>query len=160
MLTTELTNIIELLIGVTKLTEEEENEEMCEDEDDIAVVLIGHGSKLPYETEVLEKLRGRLEMRGLFRAVKVAFLQLNSPSIEDVLRTLVQDGFKNIVAQPVFLADGVHTTRDIPEKLKIAFEGAWGGLGRDVKLIYARPIGVDERMVDILQDRVKEAMER
>jgi sirohydrochlorin ferrochelatase len=133
---------------------------MCEDEADIVVVLIGHGSNLPYEKEVMENLRGRLEMRGLFRAVKVAFLELNSPSIEDVLRTLAKDGIKTIVAQPVFLADGVHTMRDIPEKLKIAFEGAWGGIGREVKLIYARPLGVDERIVDILQDHVKEAMER
>jgi sirohydrochlorin ferrochelatase len=133
---------------------------MSIDEEDIAVVLIGHGSKLPYDKEVLEELRGSLEMRGLFRAVKVAFLQLQSPSVEEVLRTLAQDGMKHIVAQPVFLADGVHTTVDIPKKLKTAFEGAWENLGRDVKHIYAKPIGMDERIVDILRDRIKEAIER
>ena len=82
-----------MLIGVTRLTEEEENEERCEDEDDFAVVLTRHGSKLPYEKELLEKLRGSLEMRGLFGVVKVAFLQLNAPSIEDVLRSLAQISF-------------------------------------------------------------------
>jgi sirohydrochlorin ferrochelatase len=63
------------------------------------------------------------------------------------------------VAQPVFLADGAHTTDDIPEKLKVAFYGAWADIGDDVKLIYAKPIGVDDRIEDILLDRVKEAVE-
>jgi sirohydrochlorin ferrochelatase len=123
----------------------------------LAVVLIGHGSTLPYNKEVLEELRRRIEARGIFKTVKVAFMQLNSPSIEEVLRNLAQDGAKHIVAQPVFLADGAHTTDDIPEKLKIAFEGSWKNVGKGVTLTYAKPIGVDERIVDILIDRVTEA---
>jgi sirohydrochlorin ferrochelatase len=126
--------------------------------EDTAVVLIGHGSKLPYNKEVLEALGRRIEIRRIFKETRVAFMQLNSPSIEEALRTLAKDGMKKIVALPVFLADGAHTTEDIPEKLKIAFEGAWADLGRDVKLVYAKPIGVDERIVDILLDRVKEAI--
>jgi sirohydrochlorin ferrochelatase len=134
-------------------------ENIGETEEEIVVVLIGHGSKLPYNEEVLVGLRDRMAMRGLFKDVRVAFMQLNSPSIEEVLRTLAKEGKRNIVALPVFLADGAHTTEDIPEKLKIAFEGDWAELGRDVKLTYAKPIGVDERIVDILRDRVKEAVE-
>ena len=128
--------------------------------EDLAVVLIGHGSTLPYNKEVLEELGKRIEKRGIFKAVKVAFMQLNSPSIEEVLRDLAQDGMKTIVALPVFLADGAHTLEDIPERLKKSFEGDWEELGRDVMLIYAKPIGVDERIVDILLDRVKEAILR
>lgn len=137
----------------------EEDRAVGESEEDVAIVLIGHGSKLPYGKEVLEELRWRIEMRGLFKAVRVAFMQLNSPSIEEVLRTLAKDGMKNIVALPVFLADGAHTTEDIPEKLKVAFEGAWSEIGGNVNLIYGKPIGADERIVDILQDRIKEAVE-
>lgn len=136
----------------------EENRAVGEREEDTAVVLIGHGSKLPYGKGVLEELRRRIEMREIFREVRVAFMQLDSPSIEETLRNLAKDGMKNIVALPVFLADGAHTTEDIPEKLKAAFEGAWEEIGRDVKLTYAKPIGVDERIVDILLDRVKDAM--
>ena len=137
----------------------EKDENVVGNGEDTAVVLIGHGSTLPYNKEVLEELGKRMEMRGIYKSVRVAFMQLNSPSIEEVLRTLAKDGMKTIVAQPVFLADGAHTTEDIPEKLKIAFEGAWEDLGKGVKLSYAKPIGVDERIVDILLDRVKEAME-
>ncbi len=128
-----------------------------EKEEDMAVVLIGHGSKLAYNKEVLEELRRRMELRGIFKEVKVAFMQLNSPSIEEVLRNLAKDGMKKIVALPVFLANGAHTTEDIPEKLKISFAGDWEEVGRDVELTYAKPIGVDERIVDILIDRVKES---
>ena len=128
-------------------------------EENLAVVLIGHGSTLPYNKEVLDELGKRMEKRGLYRAVKVAFMQLNPPSIEEVLRNFAQEGIKNIVAQPVFLAAGAHTTDDIPGKLKEAFEGAWEALGRDIRIIYGKPIGVDERIVDILVDRVNEAVE-
>jgi sirohydrochlorin ferrochelatase len=126
-------------------------------EEEVAVVLIGHGSKLPYGKGVLEELRRRIEMREIYKEVRIAFMQLDSPSIEETLRDLAKDGMKNIVALPVFLADGAHTTEDIPEKLKEAFDGAWAEIGRDVKLTYGKPIGVDERIVDILLDRVKEA---
>lgn len=143
---------------VTKMAKEE-NRDVGVNGEDVAVVLIGHGSTLPYNKEVLEEIRRRIELRGLFKVVRVAFMQLNSPSIEEVLRTLAKDGMKNIVALPVFLADGAHTTEDIPEKLKVAFEGTWEEIGGDVKLIYAKPIGVDDRIVDILLDRVKEATE-
>lgn len=95
----------------------------------------------------------------MFKAVRVAFMQLNKPSIEEVLRDLATAGLKEIVAQPVFLADGAHTTEDIPEKLKVAFEGVGKGQGADVRLIYGKPIGVDERIVDVLLDRVTEALE-
>ncbi|OYT67593.1 sirohydrochlorin nickelochelatase [ANME-1 cluster archaeon ex4572_4] len=125
----------------------------------VAVVLIGHGSKLPYSKEVLEEFGRGVEKRGLFKAVRVAFMQLNSPSIEEALRGLAESGLKNIVALPVFLADGAHTTEDIPEKLKEAFEGEWAEVGKGVKLTYAKPIGADERVVDILLDRAKEAVE-
>jgi len=126
-------------------------------EEDIAVVLIGHGSRLPYGKEVMEELRRRLEMRAVFKVVKTAFMQINTPGIEDALRELARSGVKNIIALPVFLADGAHTKEDIPEKLKAAFAGEWAEIGKDVNLIYGKPIGVDERIVDILIDRVKEA---
>lgn len=137
---------------------EEEDRNVIGKGEDTVVVLIGHGSTLPHNKEVLEELRKRVEMRGIFKAARVAFMQLNSPSIEEVLRDLAEDGTKRIVAQPVFIADGAHTKEDIPEKLKLAFDGAWKELGRDTNLIYAKPIGVDERIVDILVDRVKEAV--
>ena len=140
-----------------KLTKEEKK--AVEGVEGVAVVLIGHGSKLPYSKEVLEEFGRGVEERGLFKAVKVAFMQLNSPSIEEALRGLAESGLKNIVALPVFLADGAHTTEDIPEKLKEAFEGEWAEVGKGVKLTYAKPIGADERVVDILLDRAKEAVE-
>ena len=126
-------------------------------EEDIAVVLIGHGSRLPYGKEVMEELRRRLEMRAMFKVVRTAFMQINTPGIEDALRELARSGIKNIIALPVFLADGAHTKEDIPEKLEAAFAGEWAEIGKGVNLIYGKPIGVDERIVDILIDRVKEA---
>jgi len=128
-----------------------------ESEEDMAVVLIGHGSKMAYNKELLVGLQRLMELRCVFKDVRVAFMQLNSPSIEEVLRELAKNGIKKIVAVPVFLADGTHTTEDIPKTLKKTCAGEWAELGQDVELIYGKPIGVDERIVDILLDRIKEA---
>jgi len=141
---------------MNKMTQEEGKNVKGSDEN-IAVVLIGHGSTLPYNKDVLVGLQKRLAMRDGFKGVKIAFMQLNSPSIEEVLRSLAESGIKKIVALPVFVADGEHTTKDIPEKLDIAFKGEWADIGKDVELIYAKPMGVDDRIVDILVDRTKEA---
>lgn len=143
---------------VIRLTREESKDSERKVED-FAVILIGHGSALPYNKDVLESLGKRIEKRGIYKAVRVAFMQVNLPGIEEVLRSLAKEGMKNIVAQPVFLAEGAHTKEDISERLKIAFEGAWQDLGRDVTLTQAKPIGADERIVDILLDRVNEAIE-
>jgi sirohydrochlorin cobaltochelatase len=147
-------------VKVKKMSKEENREREIggASEEEVAVVLIGHGSKLPYNKEILEEMGMRIDTQGIFKTVRVAFMQLNSPSIEDTLRKLANEKIKNIVALPVFLAHGTHTTIDIPSRLKAAFSGEEAR--SDVKLIYAEPIGMDERIVDILIDRAKEALER
>ncbi|MCW3136757.1 MAG: sirohydrochlorin nickelochelatase [Canidatus Methanoxibalbensis ujae] len=122
--------------------------------DNFAVVLIAHGSNLPYNKIVVEELREMMARRGLFKDVRVAFMQLNDPSIEKVIGELVDEGVTNIIALPVFLAKGAHTIDDIPNILKEVKQKT----GNNINIIYGDPIGADERVVDILIDRVKEAL--
>ena len=130
--------------------------------EEIGVLLIGHGSRNPKATqnEVIVELARRLEQRGLFKTVKAAFNEFNPPGIEEALRHIAEKGVTTIVALPTLLAHGTHTREDIPEKLKAAFEGEWAELGKGVRVVYGEPMGVDERIVDILADRTKAAIEK
>ena len=125
---------------------------MNEVSEDVVLVMVGHGSLLPYGKEMLNSFCDMMRKRNLFPRVETSFLQKNDPLLEDVLKGLVSDGVKTAIILPVFLANGVHTTKDIPSVLdKITKDS-------DLKIIYAEPLGADERIVDILVDRAKEAL--
>ncbi|MHC1579508.1 MAG: CbiX/SirB N-terminal domain-containing protein [Candidatus Alkanophagales archaeon] len=116
--------------------------------EDVDLVLVGHGSVLPYNEELMETFRRKIERRRLFRSVRVAFLQRSKPSLEEVLEELAaaSPGGKVLVL-PVFLAKGTHTLKDIPEILE-----SYGG---SLKIIYGEPLGADDRIVDVLIDRAR-----
>ena len=150
--------VLEILKNERRWMESMEEIEEAERYEDYAVVLIAHGSKLPYNKEVLKELREMMERRGLFKTVRMAFMQLNKPSIDEVIRELASEGMKNIVALPVFLANGAHTTEDIPNILRAVRKELAESGRNDVRIIYGEPIGADERIVDILIDRIKDAI--
>ncbi len=126
-------------------------------EEVVALVLMGHGSTLGDSKKVMEELGKKIERRKIFKTVRIALMEFNSPSIAETLRNLAKEGIKSIVALPVMLAGGTHVKRDVPEMLKAAFEEKWKEMGG--KLIYGNQLGADERVADILVDRAKEAIE-
>lgn len=118
--------------------------------DNIGLILIGHGSKLPHNRENLEKLATVLRSRGKFKAVEIAFMTRDVPTVNEAVDTVVSKGVLKIVLIPAFLAAGVHTTEDIPgligEKEKqLKTKG--------IQLVYGEPIGSDERIADILEEK-------
>ncbi|MEO2241827.1 MAG: sirohydrochlorin nickelochelatase [Euryarchaeota archaeon] len=144
----------------------------------VAVVLVGHGSRLPYNREVLEKLAEYVEEMGDFEAVEVGFMEFSEPSIPEAVKRAAESGADRIVVVPVFLAHGVHTKRDIPRMLGL--EPDWEGedhghdhghhhhhhdhrehepVDVDAEIIYTEPIGADRRIAEIILDRIKEALE-
>lgn len=119
-----------------------------------ALVLVGHGSNLPDNKQNINAFCDIIKKRDIYPLVKIAFLQKNDPSLLEVLKSLLLDEIDRIIILPVFLAKGVHTTQDIPEVI----ENVKGD--KKVDIVYADPLGVDERIADILLDRASEALER
>ena len=122
--------------------------------EDIALVLVGHGSLLPHNEVMLNAFRDFIIKRDIFPTVEVAFLQKNEPLLEDVLRKFATNGIKKALVVPVFLAKGVHTEKDIPRVLNKIMDET------ELEVLFAGPLGADERMVDIIIDRANEAMAR
>jgi sirohydrochlorin ferrochelatase len=90
--------------------------------DETAIVLIGHGSKLPYNKENLEKLAEILRRKSWFKTVEISFMVRNKPSIPEAIEDIVKRGITKIVLVPAFLAAGVHTEQEIPEMIGLKGE--------------------------------------
>ena len=127
---------------------------------DIGILVIGHGSKLPYNKEIVESIAENIQKKHNTR-VQTAYMSMNEPCIEDGLKILAATGVKKIVAVPAFLANGVHTLKDIPGILGVETVGAKTTIpidGIPIELCYAGPIGADECIADIVFNRVQEVL--
>lgn len=139
----------------------------------IGILLVGHGSRLPYGKDVVSQLAEMYKENSNY-LVEVGFMNISKPSIPSALNKLAKGGVEKIIVTPVFLAHGVHTKQDIPhilgldnghehshghdhghsheeeeEQEEIEFEG---------EIIYTEPLGADTRLVDIIKDRVASAL--
>ncbi len=142
----------------------------------IGVLLVGHGSRLPYGKDIISQIAEIYKEKTDYH-VAVGFMNMSKPSIPSAINHLANIGVEKIVVTPVFLAPGVHTTQDIPQILglndinlkhnhqedsehnhshkhdedveEIRFKG---------EIIYTEPLGADERIANIIKDRVDDAL--
>lgn len=130
---------------------------MANTTDNIGLILIGHGSKLPHNRENLETLGGILRSRGKFKTVEIAFMIRDTPTVNEAIDIAVDKGASRIVLVPAFLAPGVHTTEDIPGLIGVK-EKEPQLKAKGVQLVYGEPIGSDERIADILEEKAQKAL--
>lgn len=136
------------------------------DSGEIGILLVGHGSSLPYGEEVLYKLAKEYRKNSDY-LVEVGFMNISEPSIATAVDTLKKKQVTKIIVVPAFIAHGIHTRQDIeyvlrlredkrPSKFhnfdeneRINFEG---------EIIYTEPFGADLRIVEILKERVNNSL--
>ena len=125
--------------------------------DNVGLILIGHGSKLPHNRENLEKLAQIMRERSSFKTVEISFMVRNSPTIPEAIDTIAKRGVNKIVLVPAFLAPGVHTTQEIPELIGVKDKESQLSQ-RGIELIYGEPIGADECIAVILEEKALKAL--
>jgi precorrin-8X/cobalt-precorrin-8 methylmutase len=125
--------------------------------DETALVLIGHGSKLAHNRENLVKIAEILREKSQFKTVEISFMVRNTPTIPEAIEKVVKQGVKKIVLVPAFLAAGVHTTQEIPELIGMKDEESQLS-ARGIKLFYGEPIGADECVAVILEEKALKAL--
>lgn len=81
---------------------------------DTGILLIGHGSRLPYNKEVVQAIADKYSETQPDYNIEVGFMELAEPNIPTAFNKLAATGVKKIIVTPVFLAHGLHTKRDIP----------------------------------------------
>ncbi len=123
----------------------------------VGLILIGHGSKLPHNRENLEKLAAMLRSRGKFKTVEIAFMIRDTPTVNEAIDIVAAKGVAKIVLVPAFLAPGVHTTEDIPGLIGVK-EKQPQLKAKGIQLVYGEPLGSDERIADILEEKAQKAI--
>ncbi len=120
-----------------------------------AIVITGHGSRLPYNSEVLEFIRSSLKKDDSFKnfEIEVGFVQINSPKLSDILESFIKKGYRKIIVTSVFISRGIHTDKDIRgivDEITDRYS--------NVEILITDPIGKDKRLVDIIRDRIYEEL--
>lgn len=148
---------------------------------EIGLLFIGHGSRLPYNKQVVTELAGKYSASNPDYPMEVGFMELVRPSIADAFNKLKEQNVKKVIVTPIFLAHGKHTKKDIPtilglepsdEELNPDEQAEHGHhhhhhdhghhhhhapaepVEFDGEIIYNEPIGADDGLVAVLHERI------
>lgn len=110
------------------------------------IVLFAHGSRDPEWSRPFERIASQLSKDFL---VRVAYLELMRPSLDEALASLAAAGAQSIRVVPVFLGQGGHVKEDLP-KLVAAASAAQPGL----KLILEKPIGEQPQVIAAIAEAI------
>jgi sirohydrochlorin cobaltochelatase len=80
-----------------------------------ALVLFAHGARAASWAAPFERLRELTAARRPDAAVSLAFLELMTPSLPDEVQALVARGAREVTIVPIFLGQGGHLLRDLPQ---------------------------------------------
>jgi len=127
---------------------------------DCGILLLGHGTRFRAQSNMrtVKTNVERVKSRG-YKHVISAFNEFCEPTIEDALDWLEKTGVKRIIAIPMFIALGVHMSKDIPKKLGIPEYSDGGEIevnGRKMHLSYTRPVEANPRLLDVLDQKARE----
>lgn len=117
-----------------------------------AILLVGHGSRRSEANDALVKLEELVGRKRPGTVITHGFLQFAKPDLPEALEKLDADGVEEVTIVPVFLYEGVHIHEDIPEILDEEADKR-----PHMRLILAPVLGIDERMAEIVWDRVDAA---
>ncbi|MCD1295978.1 sirohydrochlorin nickelochelatase [Methanocella sp. CWC-04] len=126
------------------------------DDEKFGLLVVGHGSSMPYNKELIEDIAGRLSKKIPNAVTRVGFMNINKPSIKDGIDSFKDTGVKKIVVFPLFLAKGVHTKEDVPGLIGLT-EGQKRINYDGYDIVYADPLGADDLIAELSTKRIQEA---
>jgi sirohydrochlorin ferrochelatase len=113
------------------------------------LVLTAHGSEDPRSAANARAVAVRVARMRPGLDVRLAFCELNTPSLADVLNGL--SGTCRAVVTPLLLANAYHAGLDIPRQI-----AGCAAVGRGIEVRQAPVLGEDDRLVSVLRQRVTE----
>lgn len=119
------------------------------------IIILGHGSRREDANLEVRGFTNKLQEKNPDAKYQVAFLEFAQPSLDDAIGQLLKDEqVKKVIIMPLFLTVGNHMHRNIPDrirKLKNTYP--------KINFALAPHLGLDYRMMDVVQDRIKDAKE-
>jgi sirohydrochlorin ferrochelatase len=154
------------------------NLQIANDPNDFGILLISHGSSLPYAEKTFKEILEKYIAKTGHNA-EVGYMKVSNPSISEAISNLLSrnNNIKRIIAMPVFLAPGIHTNIDIPiilgiNPLEIDPRCPDGNYSNDHYLNQSKPvefsgkidlmdcIGADPSIIHIINSRISSAIEK
>jgi sirohydrochlorin cobaltochelatase len=121
--------------------------------DQIAIALIGHSTKRnPESRKATEAQAEAVRQMQLAHEVVAVYLD-DTPSIADVYQLT---SAPNLIVVPYFLANGSHTTIDVPRELGMD-EGNREALINRRHVYYTQPVGIEDDLRNTIIELVREA---
>ncbi len=116
------------------------------------IILVAHGSPKK-DSNNLEDFSKSLSLKLNKNAedVKYAYLQFNFPTLPEAIQKCIDEGATEIIIHPLFLFSGTHVNYQIPEIVK-----KFQSLYPQIKIICTKPLGLDEKLIDIIKEKLEE----
>ncbi|RCW65859.1 sirohydrochlorin chelatase [Saliterribacillus persicus] len=116
-----------------------------------AVLYISHGSRVEKARQEATTFLQTVSERVKAPLQEICFLELAEPDIAKGVSNLVNKGATKIAMIPVLLLSAGHYYKDIPNEIKKAKQQY-----PSVTFTYGEPIGVQDKVIDILVERILE----
>ncbi|REJ06365.1 sirohydrochlorin chelatase [Halobacillus trueperi] len=116
-----------------------------------AVLYVSHGSRKKEAKEEAVHFLTHVQRKVDCELYHICFLELADPDVLEGIRKLVEKGAEKVVIIPVLLLSAGHYFKDIPNEIEKA-----KAIYPDLSITYGQTLGVQERITDVLVDRLKE----
>nr|WP_255508401.1 sirohydrochlorin chelatase [Nocardia sp. CS682] len=116
------------------------------------MIAVAHGSRDPRSAATMSAVVADLAAARPGFDVRLAFLDLNAPSVEQVVDAVAAEGHTHAVITPLLLGSAFHARVDLPGLLAAAH-----ARHPQLQLTQAGVLGPDARLIAALRDRVAEA---
>lgn len=116
------------------------------------ILLVGHGSRVPEGNRELLEFAELVRQMAPQLVIETSFLEFAEPTIEQGITRCVEQGATRVVLVPIILFAAGHAKLHIPAAIDQAKRQY-----PHVLFAYGRPIGIDQKIVDILKTRLAES---
>lgn len=120
----------------------------------LGILVLAHGSEVPGGEIALAELVAFLRTES-GAVVEVGYLSFQSPSIAEAVACLLETGVDRLQVAPFFLAEGFLLRKAV----RAAKEAALA-LRPELDIKIASPLGQHPRLLDVVMDRIAEAMDQ
>ncbi|TVP84731.1 MAG: sirohydrochlorin chelatase [Alkalicoccus sp.] len=115
------------------------------------VLYVGHGSRVEKARRQAQNFMESVQEQVDVPLQEICFLELAEPDISQGIEKLVSRGAASIAVIPVLLLSAGHYYQDIPEEVDKVRERF-----PEITFTYGRPLGVQERVIDLAAQRIEE----
>jgi len=82
------------------------------------IVLFAHGARDPEWARPFERIRDRIRASRPECPIGLAYLEFMSPTLDEAVAALAQEGASSITVFPLFMAQGGHLKDDLPRMVE------------------------------------------